>query len=62
MMLVVLFIYSNYGKETDTLVSQRHAKFMESVTTSLTLRPKNLPPSETATQFHALRVHLQIYQ
>ena len=35
---------------------------MESVTTSLTLRPQSLPPSQRAVHFHALRVHLQVCQ
>ena len=61
-MLVALFNRSYYGKETDTLASLRHARFMESVTTSLTVRPQNLPPSETAVHLHALRVHLQLCQ
>ena len=59
-LLVALFICSYYGKEADTLASLRHARFMGSVTISLTLRPQNLPPSERAIHFHALRVHSQV--
>ena len=35
---------------------------MKRVTTSLTLRPQSLPPSQRAVHFHALRVHLQVCQ
>ena len=33
---------------------------MESVTNSLTLRQQNLPQSERAIHFHALRVYLKV--
>ena len=62
MSIKFLLIFSYNGKQTDTLTTLRHAKFMESVTTSFTLKPQNLPPSERAIYFHALRVHLQIAQ
>ena len=35
---------------------------MELVTTSLSLQPENLPPTERAIYYHALRVHLQVAQ
>ena len=58
----IFFICSYNGKENDTLASLRRAIFMENVTTSLTLRPQNLPPSDTAIFFHSLRVQLQVCQ
>ena len=59
-MISCLLICSYYGKEADTLASLRHTRLMKSVTTSLTFRPQNLPPSERAIHFHALRIHLQV--
>ena len=55
-LLVDLSICSYYGKETDTIASLRHTKYVESVTTSLTLRPQNMPPSERAIHFHTLQI------
>ena len=57
---MALFISSGNEKKSDTLGSLRHARFMEAVTTPLTLRPQNLLPSERATHFHSLRTHLQV--
>ena len=57
--------FSNHsfdGKDEDTLATLRHAKFMQSVTSKLSLEPAILPPSERAAHYHALRVHLQVAQ
>ena len=54
--------FSYGGKSDDNLTSLRYAKFMEAVTTSLSLNPENLHPTERAIFFHVLRVHLQIAQ
>ena len=49
------------GKSHDTLTTLRHAKFMESVTTTLSpLEPSLLPPTQRAAYYHSLRVHLQV--
>ena len=51
------------GKLHDTLTTLRHAKFMESVTTTLSpLEPSLLPPTQRAAYYHSLRVHLQVCQ
>ena len=44
------------GKSHDTLTTLRHAKFMESVTTTLSpLEPSLLPPTQRAAYYHSLR-------
>ena len=40
----------------------RHAKYIDMVTSRNVIQPKNLPPAERATHYHALRVHLQVAQ
>ena len=51
------------GKPNDTLTTLRHAKVMESVTTTLSpLEPAVFPPTERAAYYHSLRVHLQVCQ
>ena len=57
---MAFFISSGNGKKSDTLGSLRHARFMECVTTPLTLRPQDLLLSERGTHFHALRTRLQV--
>ena len=55
--------FSYNGKPNDSLTTLRHAKFMESITTTLSpLEPANLPPTEGAGYYHSLRVHLQVCQ
>ena len=46
----------------NTLAKLRYCKFMETIATCLTLEPEKLPPSERASYYHSLRVHLQICQ
>ena len=46
----------------DTLTILRHTKFMQMVTACKTIDSANLPPSERASYYHALRVHLQVSQ
>ena len=58
----LLFPFSYRGKSTDTLSSLRYATFMESVATSMHLKPENLPPTAHAPMFHAYRVHVQVAQ
>ena len=39
-----------------------HSKYMAMVATRTEVEPENLPPTERATYYHALRVHLQVAQ
>lgn len=48
------------GKKQDSLNGLRYAKFMEMVSSSKSLDPQKLPPTERAAHFHSLRVHLQV--
>ena len=48
------------GKETDTLTTLRHARYMAMIAPCATLEPQWLPPTERAAHFHSLRVHLQV--
>lgn len=65
---VLLLFYQNKvnlyfsfgGKSTDTLSGMRHKKYIDMVSTSNSVQPENLPPTERASFFHALRVHLQV--
>ena len=62
-LMLKLFMYFSYkGQETDTLAELRYAKFTQLLTTSTTIDPSELPPTERAAHFHALRVHLQVAQ
>ena len=55
-------LFSSYGgKKFDSLASIRYTKYIEMVTTSNVVEPDNLPPTERARYYHALRVHLQVY-
>ena len=57
---IMLKMYS--GKKTDTLGSLRYAKYVSMVATAKNMQPQMLPPTERATYFHSLRVHLQVAQ
>ena len=49
------------GKPSDNLDYLRYIKYMEYAATSTkTLQPELLPPTERASFFHSLRVHLQV--
>lgn len=56
-----LYVVLYGGKEDDSLNSLRYSKYMQMVSTSTTtIGPQKLPPTERAAFFHSLRVHLQI--
>lgn len=56
-------LYFSYGaKEGDTLSTLRHTKFIQLLATSSIVDPSDLPPTERAAYYHALRVHLQVSQ
>lgn len=59
---LALCIFRYKGKPTDTLTTLRHAKFMQMLATCRSIEPRELPPTERAAYFHALRVHLQVPQ
>ena len=48
------------GKDDDNLASLRRAKFKQMVAEKSKFHPEDLPPTERAIFFHALRVHLQV--
>lgn len=58
----VRLMVKSYGGKDETLTKLRHDKYMDMVATSNTIRPEILPPTERATYYHALRVHLQVAQ
>ena len=47
------------GKHDDTLNTLRYIRWNEAVMVSEDINPENLPPTEDAANYHALRVHLQ---
>ena len=49
-------------RENETLTALRHWKYIKMVISSNIVNPENLPPTERAAYFHALRVHLQVAQ
>ncbi|XP_066914872.1 uncharacterized protein [Clytia hemisphaerica] len=59
---IEIMLKSFGAKASDTLAQMRYKKYMEMVSTSASVQPENLPPTERATYFHALRVHLQVAQ
>ena len=59
---ISLFIKSYGGKSGDTLNVMRYSKFVQMLATSSQIEPSDLPPTERAAYFHALRVHLQVAQ
>ena len=61
-MLIKTFFFRYNGKPSDSLASLRHIKYIEMVATCNEVEPENLPPTERATYFHALRVNLQVCQ
>ena len=46
----------------DTLNVLRHSKFVQMLTTSSLVEPSDLPPTERAVYFHALRMQMQVTQ
>ena len=44
----------------DTLNVLRHSKFVQMLATSSLVEPSDLPPTERAAYYHALRVPLQV--
>ena len=50
-----LFLIHFGGKDGDSLNSLRYVKFLGKV-----VDPHKLPPTERASHFHSLRVHLQV--
>ena len=62
-MSLIVSLFFSYGvKSITTLTQLRHTKFMEIIATCYALNPEILPPSERATYYHSLRVHLQVSQ
>ena len=48
------------GKVGECLTSLRHSRWNQSVLTSPSVNPATLPPTERATHYHSLRVHLEL--
>ena len=48
------------GKDGDSLNSLHYVKFLEMVSASKVVGPHKLPPTETTSHFHSLRVYLQV--
>ena len=57
---VRLFVIVFGGKQSDSLNTLRHAKYMEMVASAKKIDPQKLPPTERAAHYHSLRVHLQV--
>ena len=55
-----LFVILFGGKQDDSLNYLRYAKFLEMVSSSKSIDPQKLPPTERAAHFHSLRVYLQV--
>ena len=58
----IYFSFSYDAKMGDTLNVLRHSKFVQMLATSSLVEPSDLPPTERAPYYHALRVHLQVTQ
>ena len=48
------------GTKSETIASLRHAKFNKMVNEKSKLLPEELPPTEAAIFYHALRVYLKV--
>ena len=46
----------------DTLNVLRHSKLVQMLVTSSLVEPSDLPPTERAAYYYALRVHLEVVQ
>ena len=46
----------------DTLNVLRHSKLVQMLVTSSFVEPSDLPPTERAAYYHALRVHMEVVQ
>ena len=58
----IYFSFSYVAKMGDTLNVLRHSKFVPMLATSSVVEPSDLPLTERAAYYHALRVHLQVAQ
>ena len=57
-----LSYFSYKGQETDSLAELRYSKFVQLFKTSTVVDLSELPPTERAAHYQALRVHLQVSQ
>lgn len=48
------------GKSNDSLTRLRYVQWNQATATNDQLNPEKLPPTERATYFHSLRVHLEV--
>ena len=53
-----MFLYS--GKDTDNLLSLRYVKYMKMASTTSSVKPEKLPPTERAAHVHSLCVYYQV--
>ena len=57
---VKIFVILYCGRDSDPLTDLRDLKYMEMASSSRTIKPESLPPTEQAAMFHAYRVHFQL--
>ena len=60
--IACIFIKLYNGKPDDSLTTLRHTRFMENITTSMSINPANLPPTDRASYYRGATVHLQVAQ
>ena len=61
-MTPILIFFSYKGEDTESLSDMRYSKFLNMLTQCAKVEPSELPPTERAVYYHALRVHLQVAQ
>ena len=57
---IFLFLFS--GKDTNNLSSLRYAKYMKMASTTPSVKPEKLSPTDRTTYFHSLRVYYQVQE
>ena len=55
-----MFVLLHGEKDTDNLSSLRYAKYMKMASTTLSLKPEKLPPTNRAAYFYFLLVYYQV--
>ena len=59
---IKIFVILYCGRDSDPLTDLRDLKYMEMASSSRTIKPESLPPTEQAAMFHAYRVHFQLQE
>ena len=55
--------FSYGGRKFQSLEDLRYHQFMQVAATSkITIKPQSLAPTESATKYHSMRVHLQVIE